>query len=132
MNDISPEYFQFQVRTEEESYNLDAVVMRVGSDWLVSIQGGEKPHIGAVAAAQSRPSLKGAEAVSETASVLCFPGHKEDVITKEVSEKLASLLEARVVVTAGIHWDDISPEGIQRVIENSRILISKIADKIRS
>jgi gallate decarboxylase subunit D len=117
---------QFQVATEEECYNLGAFVRQVGSDWLVCITGGDQPHIGAVAAAQSRPSLKRENAISATASVFCFLGHKDDTIAKNVSEELAASLNAKVVVTAGIHWDDISPDGILKILENSRILTQKI------
>ena len=122
--------FNFQIRTDEESYNLDAAVIQVGSDWLVSLWGGTRPHIGAVAIAQPRPSMVDEQVTSSTASVFCLLGHKEDVIVKEASEKLAAFLNANVVVTAGIHWDNMDQEGIQKIIENSRLLIRKIQEKI--
>lgn len=131
MNAISDkEGFQFHVMTEEDAFNLEAAVLRLGHDWLVSIWGGEKPHIGAVAVAQPRPSLKDEKVTSSTASVFCFLGHKEDVIVKEASQRLSTSLKANVVVTAGIHWDDCDLEGIQRIVENSRILLSKIEERI--
>lgn len=122
---------QFCVKTVEDFYNLEASVLRVGSDWLVSIWGGEKPHIGAVAMAQPRPSLKNKDVTSATASVFCFLGHKEDIIVKEASERLAASLSSNVVVTAGMHWDDIDDEGIQKVIENTRKLIGMIEEMIK-
>ncbi len=130
MGDFPEGALQFHVRTEEEAYNLEAAVLKLGPDWLVSIWGGERPHIGAVAMAQPRPSLKDKNRISATASVFCFLGHKEDAIVKEASEGLAASLNANVVVTAGIHWDDVDPEGIQRIVENSRILIAKIEERI--
>lgn len=130
MHEISDGALQFHVRTEAEAYNLEANVLRLGPDWLVSIWGGVRPHIGAVAMAQPRPSLKDENVVSATASVFCFLGHKEDVIVKEASERLAAALNANIVVTAGIHWDDIDPEGIRRIVENSQILISTIKERI--
>lgn len=84
--------------------------MRIGSDVLVWIYGGERPHIGAVAAAQPRASLMDSSRTSATASVLTFLGHKEDVVVKAVSERLAAALATNVVVTAGLHWDRLSPE----------------------
>lgn len=96
--------------------------MRIGDDYLVAIWGGEKPHIGAVAAAQPRPSRKKPETTSATASVICFPAHKEYEIVRVVSEKLAAALNANVVVTAGIHWDNISKEGIGKVMSNTKML----------
>ena len=122
--------FNFQIGTAEDSYNLNAAVIQVGSDWLVSLGGGTRPHIGAVAIAQPRPSMMDEQVISSTASVFCLLGHKEDVIVKEASEKLAASLNTNVVVTAGIHWENIDQQGIQKIIGNSRILIRKIQEKI--
>ena len=98
----------------------------------MAIWGGEKPHIGAVAMAQPRPSLKNPEITSATASVFSYVGHKEDELAKAASEILAATLKTRVVVTAGIHWDNIKTEGIQRIIRNSEILVDLILDRIAS
>ena len=127
---MSQDVYNFQIGTDEESYNLDATVIQMGSDWVVSIVGGPRPHIGAVAIAQSRPSLMDEQVISSTASVFCLLGHKEDVIVKEASEKLSAFLNTNVVVTAGIHWDNIDQNGIQKIIKNSGILIGKIQEKI--
>ncbi|MBW2004020.1 MAG: hypothetical protein JRI72_05315 [Deltaproteobacteria bacterium] len=123
---------EFKIKTNEGAYDLEAVVRLIGQDLLVAIWGGEKPHIGAVAVAQPRPSLKDPEITSATASVICLPGHKEDELAKAVSEILAAALNTPVVVTAGIHWDNISKNGIQKVIENSKILVDLILERIAS
>lgn len=123
-------FLEILVKTETGSYDLEAGARWIGDDLLVAIWGGEKPHIGAVSAAQSRPSLKNPEATSATASVICFPAHKEDELAKAVSEILAAVLDTRVVVTAGIHWDNISEEGIKQVISNSKILVDLILKEV--
>lgn len=123
---------ELNVKTNEGAYNLEAGVRLIGQDLLVAIWGGEKPHIGAVAVAQPRPSLKDPEVMSATASVICLPGHKEDELAKAVSEILAAALNTPVVVTAGIHWDNISKDGIRKVIENSKILVDLILERIAS
>jgi hypothetical protein len=122
----------FIVRTGEGAYDLEASVRWIGKDLLVAIWGGEKPHIGAVSVAQPRPSLKDSEVTSATASVICMLGHKEDELAKAVSEILAAALNTPVVVTAGIHWDNIDGEGIQKVIRNCEILADQILMKILS
>ena len=122
----------FVIKTNEGAYDLEAQVRLIGNDLLVAIWGGEKPHIGAVSVAQSRPSLKDPDAMSATASVFCFVGHKEDELAKAASEILAAALNTHVVVTAGIHWDNITKEGIQKVIQNSEILVDLILEKIAS
>ena len=121
---------EFKVMTHEGAYDLEAGVKLIGNDLLVAIWGGEKPHIGAVAAAQPRPSLKDPDVTSATASVFCFVGHKEDELAKAAAEVLAAAVNTRVIVTAGIHWDRIDQEGIRKVIRNSEILIDMILDKI--
>ena len=120
----------FRVKTEEGSYDLEALVQQIGRDLLVAIWGGEKPHIGAIAVAQPRPSLKDPAVTSATASVICLLGHKEDLLTKAVAETLAAALNTVVTVTAGIHWDNLTEPMIQKVIRHSQILVDRILLKI--
>ena len=39
-------------------------------------------------------------------------------------------MNTQVVVTAGIPWDNISEEGIQKVIRNSEVLVDLILEKV--
>jgi hypothetical protein len=120
---------ELTLKTDTGAYDLTASVRRIGPDLLVAIWGGEKPHIGAVAVAQPRPSLKDPEVTSATASVICNIGHKEDELVKAASEILASVLKTQVVVAAGIHWDNLDENGIQTIIKNSRILVEMILER---
>jgi len=117
--------------TDGEPYALKASAKWIGKDLLVAIWGGERPHIGSVALAQPRPSLKNPENRSATASVLCVLGHKEDDLVKKASEFLAAALDVRVVVTAGVHWDDLDEEGIQTVIQKSGALVKRISEVMK-
>ncbi|UCH24074.1 MAG: hypothetical protein JSU83_10075 [Deltaproteobacteria bacterium] len=119
----------FTVDTNEGSYDLSANVRLIGGDFLVAIWGGEKPHIGAVAVAQPRPSLKDPKMTSATASVFSYVGHKEDELAKAAAEILAATLNTRVVVTAGIHWDNLTQKGIKKIIGNSQILVDMILER---
>ena len=122
---------QFEINTNEDSYNLHACIKFIGDDLLVSIYGGEKPHIGAVSMGFPRPSNDNPELISSTASVFCFSGHKEDNIARDTAELLARTINSNVVVPAGMHWDEIDKDGIKKVIENSRILVNMIIEKIK-
>lgn len=121
---------EFTIRTDTEAYDLEAFVKQIGQDLLVAIWGGEKPHIGAVAVAQPRPSLKDESVVSATASVFCYLGHKDDIVAKQAAEKLSATLNTNVTVTVGIHWDDIDEAGIKAIIANSQELVNLIIEKI--
>ena len=120
---------EFTINTEEDAYNLSASIRLIGEDVLVAIWGGEKPHIGAVAVAQPRPSLRDPEVTSSSASVFCRVGHKEDELAKASAEILAAALETYVVVTAGIHWDNLAPEAIRQIVSNSEILVDMILER---
>ncbi len=120
----------FTVRTRTGSYDLTAAIRRIGPDLLVAVWGGQRPHIGAVAAAQPRPSLKDPAQPSASASVLCYVGHKEDLLAREIALAVASSVNSAVVVTAGIHWDNLDENGIAQVVKNSRVLTGLILEQV--
>lgn len=120
------------LKTNSGLFDIEAKLTQIGEDLLVTIYGGEIPHIGAVAAAHPRPSLKDPTRMSATASVICFTAHKEDELAKQAAEKLAAGLNTRVVVTAGIHWDNLSKKEIDQIMANCRHLISLILEQARS
>jgi hypothetical protein len=117
------------IKTNVGEYDISASVRQIGRDLLIAIWGGEKPHIGAIAMAQPRPSLKDPAVISSTASVFSYVGHKEDDLAKTAAEILAAAFKTNVVVTAGIHWDNLPEEGIQRIIQNSQILVEMILER---
>ena len=107
-------------------YKVKAEVRLIGSDLLVILYGGDKPHIGSVAVAHPRPSLKDKRQVSSTSSLYNFLGHKDGVVAQKMSETLSAALSKNVVVVAGIHIDRITQKGIEKIVENC----DKLADKI--
>jgi len=108
---------RFKVEISKGPFRIHGHVQEMGQDLLVTIWGGTKPHIGAVGMAIPRPSLRDSRKWSATSSNFTFLGHKEDILVKRISERLASQLKRNVVVIAGIHWDDISSKEI-KAIEN--------------
>ena len=123
---------EFDINTNEGKYDLSAGVRLIGEDIVVSIWGGQKPHIGAVAAAQPRPSLEDPNVISASVSVICFLGHKDDNLAKKTAEMLAAAFNTNVVVTVGIHWDDLSQEDISVINKNGEILVDSVLRKIKS
>lgn len=120
------------VRTQAPTRPIEAEAVWLGRDLLVWIWGGEQPHIGAVAAAQPRSSLADPKRRSATASVLAYLGHKEDAVVKMVSESLAAALDTKVVVAAGIHWDDLPAEEIGIIMERCRDLVELLKKSVAS
>jgi hypothetical protein len=119
-------------RSAGPDHNIQAEALWIGPDLLVYIWGGDAPHIGAVAMAQPRPSLADPKVTSSTASVFTYVGHKEDDLAKWAAEKISAALEAKVVVTAGIHWDDLDQAGIKTVLANSEQLVQLLIDQLKT
>jgi hypothetical protein len=109
---------EFKLLCGRGNYQVHAHGRLIGNDLVVSLWGGSRPHIGAVAVALPRQSLRDPQKVSSTSSVFTLLGHKEDIIAKAFSERLSSALNRVVVVTVGIHLDRIDEKGIEKFIEN--------------
>jgi len=115
-----------------EKFKLHASLTILGQDLQVIIWGGDKPHIGAVALAQSRPSLENPEKTSSTSSILSIVGHKENIVVQYVSEKLSATLKTNVAVTAGMHWNVFDEEDIEMVMRSVDNLLQLIINFLQS
>ena len=122
---------KIRAQSSGPDHNIRAEALWIGPDLLVYIWGGEAPHIGAVAMAQPRPSLADPSKTSSTASVFAYVGHKEDDLAKWAAEKISAALKAKVVVTAGIHWDDLNQAGIKTVLANSEQLVRNLIEQLK-
>lgn len=118
-----------QVITAESGrgkYCIMAQVQFIGEDILVSVWGGTKPHIGSVAVAQVRPSLKDPRRSSATSSVINLPGHKDDIVSRMFAERISSAMNTCCIATAGIHVDNASDEELSKILRNCAALCSRI------
>jgi len=113
-------------------YIVKAEVRLIGSDLLVILYGGGQPHIGSIAVALPRPSLKDKKQMSSTSSVYNFLGHKDYIVAQRASEMLSSKLNKNVVVVAGIHIDKITQKGIEKILENCDKLTQKIYKRLKA
>ena len=100
-------------KSQEIHIVLNAIAM--GKDWTVTITGGEVPHLGAIALGIPRPSLKDRSRISATVSVLTLTGHKEDELARPAAHFLSSSLNVPIVVSCGIHNNNIKPEDISLI-----------------
>lgn len=109
-----------------ENHNINCSAVKMGKDWNISIYGGDLPHIGAIALGIPRPSLEDKNKISSSVSVLTITGHKEDVIVQKVAKVLSTTLNSTVVVSCGIHIDDITFDDIQ----NLNLFIDNLLDEL--
>lgn len=117
------------ISEKKGGFEVFARAQFMGPDVLVILWGGAA-HIGALGMAAPRPSLRDPAAVSATSSVFTFPGHKEDVLAKSLSEALAAQLNRKVVVVAGIHWDNARPEEIGSIVAACDALKERLIEEL--
>ena len=100
---------------EKQIVLLDRIVQvsvcRTECGIQVLIAGGDRSHIGAVSIVDEKSNL-----ISHV-----FEGHKDHVISDRWAVKLVP-----VVVSAGIHYDKITPDGIKTVIEEIEKLLEEV------
>jgi len=120
-----------EVSIGEGKHRVNGKAVMAGKDLVVSIQGGERHHIGAVALAVPRSSLKDPKSVSATASVLTLTGHKEDVLAKQISLKISKELRCVTVVVVGIHIEKASKKDIEKMVANSKRATTFLIRKIK-
>lgn len=97
---------------EQSGVQVNFELCRVNRDYLVVASGGHVPHIGAV---------------SLNEQTVAAPGHKEDVITSMMAERIRNKIRQRadnkmlslpnICVIGGIHVDHITKEQIRSVVE---------------
>ena len=105
---------------------LRLVCVAMGRDLSVTLDGGDRPHIGAVAVAQPRPSHRGGGRISATTSVIALLGHLEDELARSTAHRLASGLDATVSVACGIHLDQAGPDDLREVRELAEELATEL------
>ncbi len=96
-----------------KNHSINCCVIKMGNDLNVCIYGGDSPHIGAVSLGIPRPSLELKNKISSSVSLITVTGHKEDVIVQKAAKYLASSLNSIVVVSCGIHIDNLTFEDLK-------------------
>ena len=105
---------------------LIARATRIGPDLLISISGGDLPHIGSVVVAEPRPSRDDPQRISVTVSVINRLGHQDEVRAREAAERICIALNRPCVVTAGVHIDTIDTPGIDLIATANHALIDQL------
>ena len=117
------------LKTGEGKFEVYLNAVFMGRDVAIMISGGETPHIGAVAVAIPRKSLKGDGSDSASVSVICIPGHKEDELVQTTAKRLSTMWGCHVTVTAGLHIDRATQSDIETLNKNVESLISELMIK---
>ena len=98
----------------EPPYDIHLEARAVGGDIFAVVTGGTRPHVGAVALADSAG-----------VSVLQAEGHKDAVLAEMFARKLFEEYGVNVCVSAGVHVDNATSEEIALMVENAKTLLAE-------
>lgn len=103
----------------------------IGDDILITVEGGERPHIGCVVQALPRPSLTGSGETSATSSIMNLLGHKDEFLCRRIAERICAATGRTVVCTGGFHMDNIREEQIHEVLACVDTLTEELLEVLR-
>ena len=107
-------------------FSIKGTIIALDNNDIIVIVTGGRDHIGAVGLAVPRPSLLDQDKLSATSSILTQPGHKEDILAKDISEKLAAATNRNTVVIAGVHYDNLAADDLKTLHDLWITLTEKI------
>ena len=79
-------------------------------------------HVGAVALAVPRPSLRDPGRLSSTASVMTVPSHEDDVPARKIARLVASRTDTPCSVTCGLHVDAADEAEVATLVDNACVV----------
>lgn len=112
-----------QLEAHQDRIHLRLTALSMGRDLCVTLSGGDREHIGAVALAH---------AGNENAAVLAVPRHREADLARNIASRLAAHLQSTVCVACGIHLEGITPAEITEVLELSETLTLQLMERLEN
>jgi len=105
-----------QITVEKNGLCVKAAVVPIHNDFLIIVTGGDNPHIGAVSFGNKYEE-----------NDISLKGHEELVVTQKMFIKLKNICNGNILITGGIHIDNISREQIRQILVMCDLLTEKIA-----
>lgn len=118
-----------ELQKNEQRVHIRLRALFMGKDLCVLLDGGDTPHIGAVALATHTAYT--AQEENCTPHVFCLPNHREDVLSAEIAQKLCEHLACTVTCLCGIHIDAISPTEINTVLRLAQELTDELISLLK-
>jgi len=115
---------RYESATGENRTRVSLSASPMGSDLVVAIYN-ENAHLGAIALAEYDHKEQ-----RVSCSVLPRPGHKDDIIAQKAAYLISKHTQKPACVIAGVHLDNITPEEMEQILENSRRLVDEFISQI--
>jgi len=109
---------------------LALTCVALGRDLALTLSGGDRPHLGAVAVSQSRPSHREGGGISATTSVITLPGHLEDELARALAARVSAALDTAVCAACGIHLDHLEAGELEAIEQLANALAGELLERL--
>lgn len=103
----------------EKNVTIGFELFQIGDDLLIVVTGGDKPHIGSI--------TLGSSLENKTESL---GNHMEHIITAEMFQRIKPYWNGTILISGGIHVDNISESEIEMIRENCLVGADKVISLI--
>ena len=114
---------------ENERLCIEISAVKCGRDLNVTICGGTRYHVGAMALGCARPPKNGVDRSANVSVVPVFE-HKDDDVARFAAKYLATRLNCVVAVAAGIHIDSASTDEIEQLMALVKKAVEQLSDEV--
>ena len=111
---------KFSLTRELMGAALTAYAVRLPEGLHVGLYGGTLPHIGAVSVVDPQGDVATQQ----------FPTHKDGVVSEQWAKVLSEAGYRPAVIAAGIHYDGLSREQIDRVVAVTNEMLTELLDML--
>lgn len=108
-------------------HRVEGHAVATGAGVVLTLTGGDRPHVGAVALGIPRPSQRDPARTSASSSVLTVTGHRDDELAKPLADLAASRLGQ---VAVGVHVEGAAAGDIALLAENAREVAALLLDRL--
>jgi hypothetical protein len=109
---------------------VHGVLVATGDGLVVSLAGGERPHVGAVALATPYASSRHPGETRASTSILAVTAHRDDEVARPLAELVARRTGQVAVVAVGLHADDATSQEIAALTENARRALEELLARL--
>lgn len=101
---------------------------KLGCDLLISCTGGDKPHVGAISLAQPYAAADG-HTTACSSSISAF-AHREAQLSDKLASMAAKCTGCNAAVVCGIHFNSITPQRLEHLMQLCLELCSQAMEDI--
>nr|WP_207702027.1 amino acid decarboxylase [Enterococcus sp. 665A]MBO1339630.1 amino acid decarboxylase [Enterococcus sp. 665A] len=117
---------QTVVKTQAAGFTMSAEAKQIGGDLLITLTGGDTPHIGTVTTFSRNQKRESLRFESHSGRF-----HKDDVLAEKLLETLAPFIPGNCVITSGVHVNGITQEQIAASFDMAAQLSQQLADWLK-